>query len=299
MIHSGDVLPRSSGLHFSTMLDNVFGFYPYNEPKDVRYYKITAPAHAITIDSGDVTATNHLTINEPLNCKHKRYNGDEIILTNGCVTYIKTRDMEAWYNNEGQLHRNDGPALITAVSSAWYVNGVPVSGGEMPSVVLTDGTKIWLKNGRIHRRDEPAVIGKNYKMWFVNGKRHRLEGPAYIDLDGSELWYVGDHLHREYGPAVTWRGRQFYCLFGQFYREESNVTAIVDGLDKEWDGPVDFELPFMLSDDSYVDFSPDHCQIYTFDMTTDEELANFEEEMMGDDDSDDLVISDDETQDEQ
>lgn len=30
-----------------------------------------------------------------------------------------------WYNSEGQVHRADGPAMITPVGPAWYLNGQP------------------------------------------------------------------------------------------------------------------------------------------------------------------------------
>lgn len=66
---------------------------------------------------------------------------------------------ERWYNDKGQLHRLDGPA-----------------------VVFPFGTKMWLKNGKLHRLDGPAIIyGTGQKPlsitctseeWYINGVRY-------------------------------------------------------------------------------------------------------------------------------
>ena len=53
---------------------------------------------------------------------------------------------QAWYLN-GQLHREDGPAIICA-----------------------DGSQYWCLNGQSHREDGPAVIKANgYQAWYLNG----------------------------------------------------------------------------------------------------------------------------------
>ena len=52
-----------------------------------------------------------------------------------------------WYFN-GQLHREDGPAVEWA-----------------------DGTKYWHFNGKIHREDGPAIEwASGSKYWFLNGE---------------------------------------------------------------------------------------------------------------------------------
>ena len=53
-----------------------------------------------------------------------------------------------WYLN-GQLHREDGPAIEWA-----------------------NGDKYWYLNGKYHREDGPAVERTNGdKDWYLNGKR--------------------------------------------------------------------------------------------------------------------------------
>ena len=60
-----------------------------------------------------------------------------------------------YYNNAGQLHRDDGPAVEYA-----------------------DGLKYWYQNGQKHRTDGPAVVGPNgYKEWYQDGQLHRTDGP--------------------------------------------------------------------------------------------------------------------------
>ena len=60
----------------------------------------------------------------------------------------KIGDKITYYNNKGELHRDDGPAAI-------YPNG----------------TEFWLKNGSLHRDDGPAVIrADGSKEYFLNGE---------------------------------------------------------------------------------------------------------------------------------
>jgi hypothetical protein len=98
-------------------------------------------------------------------------------------TYKVTVDKDKtihWYNDKGQLHRLDGPAIE-------YV----------------DGYKAWHVEGKCHRLDGPAVEwASGYKAWWVEGKRHRLDGPAIEGADGTKSWFVEGKCHRLDGPAI-------------------------------------------------------------------------------------------------
>ena len=51
-------------------------------------------------------------------------------------------------NEEGQLHRENGPAIEYA-----------------------DGTKVWYYHGKLHREDGPAIESANgSKVWFYQDK---------------------------------------------------------------------------------------------------------------------------------
>jgi len=68
----------------------------------------------------------------------------------------------------GQLHREDGPA-----------------------VEFANGSKYWYLNDRYHREDGPAVERANgSKYWYLNGKCHRDDGPAVEYASGINRWWL-------------------------------------------------------------------------------------------------------------
>jgi hypothetical protein len=95
------------------------------------------------------------------------------------------------YYQNGVLHRDDGPAVIT-----------------------NNGISYWYKNDVLHRTDGPAVMYRCYggeyptitDYWFYNGRLHRENGPALSwDMEGKYpgwKWYRHGVLHRTDGPAV-------------------------------------------------------------------------------------------------
>lgn len=67
---------------------------------------------------------------------------------------IHENGSKSWYNSNGELHRDDGPAI------EWY-----------------DGSNRWFINGKRHRNDGPAIEhGDGTKAWYINGLRHRDDG---------------------------------------------------------------------------------------------------------------------------
>ena len=96
-----------------------------------------------------------------------------------------------YYNAEGKLHREDGPARE-------WVNGY----------------KSWYINGRLHREDGPAIEYANgHKEWHLNGKYHRENGPAVEWADGDKSWHINGKCHREDGPAVEYaNGNKYWYL---------------------------------------------------------------------------------------
>ena len=76
--------------------------------------------------------------------------------------------IRTYRNAAGQLHREDGPAIV-------YANG----------------GKEWYRNGLRHRDVGPAVERANgYKEWNHNGHLHRINGPAIEYPNGSKEWYI-------------------------------------------------------------------------------------------------------------
>jgi len=73
-----------------------------------------------------------------------------------------------YYNASGQLHHQNGPA-----------------------VVHPDGDKYYYINGQLHNPDGPAVVfADGYKAYYINDQRHNPDGPAILYADGSKGYYI-------------------------------------------------------------------------------------------------------------
>ena len=89
-----------------------------------------------------------------------------------------------YYNADGQLHREDGPA-----------------------VVCSSGTREWWQNGQLHREDGPAQVGSDgTKLWCINGKYHRVGGPAIEWHNGMKYWFL-------HGTCLT--KQQYHVRLGE------------------------------------------------------------------------------------
>jgi len=99
-----------------------------------------------------------------------------------------------WYLN-GNLHREDGPALTYGDYQAWWLNG------------------------KRHREDGPAIIDGDYHSWWLNGKRHREDGLAVIDGDYQAWWlngveYTEDEFNKKINPVKELTVEQISNLLG-------------------------------------------------------------------------------------
>jgi len=109
---------------------------------------------------------------------------------------------ETVYTLNGKKHREDGPALFSALRKEWWVNGERHR-EDGPAILLNGGSEQYYQKGRLHREDGPAINLTNGCLeWWVNGIRHRDDGPAYIYGHTNE-WWVDGRLHRTDGPAVN------------------------------------------------------------------------------------------------
>ena len=80
--------------------------------------------------------------------------------------------MSSYYNDNGELHREDGPAVVNEDGESWYLNGA-LHREDGPAVISKDGRKAWCVKGELHREDGPAVIHEDgrAKVWYINGKQ--------------------------------------------------------------------------------------------------------------------------------
>lgn len=69
----------------------------------------------------------------------------------GLSGFVPSHHVDQWFNEEGKLHREDGPAQVWA-----------------------SGIQEWYKNGKLHRMDGPAVIypldSHGVDKWYFEGK---------------------------------------------------------------------------------------------------------------------------------
>jgi len=107
---------------------------------------------------------------------------------------IDAEGTKIWRNKIGQLHRENGPAII------W-----------------SDGQKEYCLNDLLHREDGPAVIHPSGIVeYWVNGERHRTDGPAVIDPRGFEEYCQNNKWHRLDGPAIIRpNGKEEYWEYGE------------------------------------------------------------------------------------
>ena len=119
------------------------------------------------------------------------------------ITYRVTVDeygTKWWFNEDGLLHRLDGPAVEYA-----------------------DVYEFWYQNGKYHRLDGPAVECGDYdKEWYQNGKRHRLDGPAVEYSDGDKEWWVED---------IEYSEEEFNAKIETMNRPCKGKKIVVDGVE--------------------------------------------------------------------
>jgi hypothetical protein len=103
-----------------------------------------------------------------------------------------------WLNEQGNLHREDGPAFECSNGrKEWYLNG-KLHREDGPAIEFANGDKAWYLNGQIHREDGPAIEYTNgYKAWWKNGQRHREDGPAIKLSNGDKEWYLNGQCYSE------------------------------------------------------------------------------------------------------
>jgi hypothetical protein len=144
------------------------------------------------------------------------------------IEYTGNVEIKKWYKN-GELHREDGPAIITGNGAQhWYQNGeLHREGG--PALVCPYGSQYWYKRGLKHREDGPAVITDAYEEWYKHGLKHREDGPAFKHYNNTniEYWYFNNVLHREDGPAIIQGDYKCWYRYNKLHRIDGPaVTSI-------------------------------------------------------------------------
>lgn len=119
--------------------------------------------------------------------------------------YSKTvGDITWWYDDDGDIHRDGAPAVITPTQENWFRHGL-LHREDGPAIIISNGIRKWCINGDLHREDGPAIeMHDGETVWYWRGKIHREDGPAMIDRHGNKIWYHYGTVHRLDGPAYEW-----------------------------------------------------------------------------------------------
>jgi hypothetical protein len=104
---------------------------------------------------------------------------------------------EVWVDDDGEYHRD----------------------GDLPAIILPDGTVLYYYHGDQHRVGGAAVLRADgsYEFFFA-AKLHRPNGVAKCDEFNTQFYYFNGLLHRTDGPAVIYKdGRREWHIHGVFY----------------------------------------------------------------------------------
>lgn len=85
---------------------------------------------------------------------------------------IRPDGSEEWHLNN-QLHREDGPAIISKEFQAWYIHS-QCHRDNNPAIIWNDGVEFWYQHNKSHRIDGPAVCGHSdkYMEWWIDGRAY-------------------------------------------------------------------------------------------------------------------------------
>lgn len=176
-----------SGFHFCLEPLSCLLYTNHLKARPLRLIRVEAQDQ--TISEGLKYCTNRLIVTGEIGGKERDEMLTGVIKFDGCTFHYR----------EGELHRDDGPA-----------------------VEENNGNTKWFRNGLQHRDDGPAILYPEYKeAWLIMGHYHRIAGPAIKYADGREEWYSYGQLDRKDGPAVTCaNGKKEWYEGGKYIKSE-------------------------------------------------------------------------------
>lgn len=157
------------------------------------------------------------------------------------VLYYECSDVkseESWTDDDGNFHRDDGPAIITYYPSGevwkklWFFHNIHYnSSGPSTIEYHTNGnvcTEKWQNN---HHRYSNMWRNKLY----ICGTLHREDGPAFIKYYKnrqieSTLWVMNGLIHRNGGPAYIKYAKDGKIIETNYFIKHKDVTDIVKNL---------------------------------------------------------------------
>ena len=118
---------------------------------------------------------------KPIKRRCRRFQKKDKIEYEFRIKSVTIGDKTRSYDDEGRLHRENGPAVVNGGDQEWYHHGkLHRDGGPAEIKPSSSKREAWYQNGRLHREDGPAFTQTGVEMWYQNGVLHRIDGPAII-----------------------------------------------------------------------------------------------------------------------
>jgi hypothetical protein len=95
---------------------------------------------------------------------------------------------EFYRNMAGEMHREDGPALIMPNGVYYhFINGKCHREGGEPAVYTDTGTQYWYEQGQLHNLNGPAII-------YDDGEcEYWIDGIEYSETDYKKILLAKFH----------------------------------------------------------------------------------------------------------
>jgi hypothetical protein len=144
------------------------------------------------------------------------------------MNHTITGNGEFHYDDNGLIHRDDGPAIIYCGKFKYfYQHGKLYKDGKIVEFLQNMQFKINEFGEQLWYNDENKL---NYKInidgeyWYDNdGEWHNEFGPARILSNGTSFWCIHGKMHRLDGPAIEYAdGSKDWAIDGKFLSCKDN-----------------------------------------------------------------------------
>jgi hypothetical protein len=174
------------------------------------------------------------------------------------VVYVDRTGYE--WTLDDKLHREDGPARVTAARREWYRYGQLHRDHDLPAVVASDGGREWWVRDQCHRSGgRPAATGSGSSRWLAGGVWHRgADKPAIIWWSAQREWWIQGRLQRDDDrpDIIQADGAQlWHDANGMLHRDGDKPASVdVDGSRRWYKNGVpsrEGDKPAIVLDDGY------------------------------------------------
>lgn len=156
--------------------------------------------------------------------------------------------VEKHYDEQGELHNSDGPAVVhnDGTQEWWYH-------GQLTKVVKPDGTQMTFRNNKLHNDSGPAVVDSRGNRWYF------IDGQQMTQEDFESRMGVRGSLSMETNKGEDEKNSLFICFW-----VPEELAGSVAGLEK---GDAHMTLVYVpdakLTDEDKEKFLQDFSELVT------------------------------------